>query len=104
MELNWPYKRHYGIFAGIQEYAEQHANWGFDLGNYPEIQLAEGGRFDGIIGRITSDCFAAAREAGDPVVNVMLSSTVSSQAPGMHTDFCKETPHRPKTCIRRLKS
>jgi hypothetical protein len=53
MELNWPYKRHYGVFAGIQEYARSHADWTFDLGNYPELQLTEGGRFDGIIGRVT---------------------------------------------------
>lgn len=87
MELNWPYKRHYGVFAGIQEYAEQHADWSFDLGNYPELQLADGGQFDGIIGRITTDCLAAARAAGVPVVNVMFSSPVSAQVPGVHTDF-----------------
>ena len=42
MELNWPYKRHYGIFAGIQEYAGKHADWSFDVGNYPEFELARG--------------------------------------------------------------
>ena len=87
MELTWPYKRHYGIFAGIQDYAEKHAHWSFDLGNYPELQLAEGGRFDGIIGRIRKDCLTAARDAAVPVVNVMLGSPVSSQVPGVHTDF-----------------
>ena len=26
-ELSWPLKRHYGILAGIQEYAETQDNW-----------------------------------------------------------------------------
>ena len=87
MELSWPYKRHYGIFAGIQEYAETRADWTFDLGSYPELELAGGGHFDGIVGRISRDCLVAARDASVPVVNVMLGSPVASEVPGVHVDF-----------------
>ena len=87
MELNWPYKRHYGIFAGIQRYAREEANWSFDLLNYPEVQLANGERFDGVIGRISGDCYDAVRNASIPVVNVWLESPVYPQAPSVCVDF-----------------
>jgi AraC-like DNA-binding protein len=87
MELQCPYPRHYEVFAGIQEYAGTHGNWRFDLGNYPELAIAEGRRFDGIIGRISRDCHAAARKAGIPVVNVWMDSPVASRVPGVHPDF-----------------
>jgi LacI family transcriptional regulator len=87
MELQWPYKRHYDVFAGIQEYAGTHRNWSFDLGNYPELAIAEGVRFDGIIGRITKDCYAAARKAAIPVVNVRIDSPIASRIPGVYPDL-----------------
>ena len=37
MELDWPYKRHYEIFAGIRDYAEENGGWRFDLGNFPQF-------------------------------------------------------------------
>ena len=87
MELHWPYRHHYDVFAGIQEYAGTQANWRFDLGNYPELAIAAGMRFDGIIGRISVDCHAAARRAGIPVVNVWTDSPVASRIPEVHPDF-----------------
>ena len=87
MELTSPYKRHYGIFAGIQQYAAEHADWSFDLGNYPEILLAQGKRFDGVIGRISKDRFVAANQAAIPAVNVMIDSPVFSQVSGVYIDF-----------------
>lgn len=87
MELQWPYKRHYDVFAGIQEYAGIHGNWRFDLGNYPELAIAEGVRFDGIVGRISKDCYAAASKASIPVVNVRIDSPIASQIPGVYPDL-----------------
>lgn len=86
-DLKWPYKRHYGFFAGLQDYARQHADWTFDLSSYPELDLARGERFDGIIGRITADCAAAARKARIPVVNLWIESPVASRLPGVYPDF-----------------
>jgi len=86
-DLKWPYKRHYSPFAGLQDYARQHADWIFDIGSYPELQLARGERFDGIIGRITPECAAAARKARIPVVNMWIESPVASKLPGVYPDF-----------------
>lgn len=87
MELHWPYKRHYDVFAGIQAYAKDRANWKLDLGRYPEIALAEGERLDGIIGRISKGCLAAARDAKIPVVNMKIDSPIASKVPGVHPDL-----------------
>jgi len=87
MELNWPYKRHYGIFSGIQKYAENHADWSFELSNYPQVLMTKGVKFDGIIGRISKNCLAAAHDASIPVVNVHLNSPVYAKAHGVYTDY-----------------
>lgn len=86
-ELKWPYKRHYGLFAGLQDYAKQHGDWTFDIGSYPELELARGGRYDGIIGRVSMECAAAARKAAIPVVNVWIDSPAASKLPGVFPDF-----------------
>lgn len=86
-DLKWPYKRHYGLFAGLQDFARQHADWIFDIGSYPELLLARGEHFDGIIGRITPSCAAAAATAGIPSVNLWIESPVASRLPGVYPDF-----------------
>jgi LacI family transcriptional regulator len=86
MELEWPYKRHYEMFAGIREYAEEHGGWEFDLGNFPQYEIQQGKKFDGIIGRITADCFEAARKKKIPLVNVQIDSPITSKAPGVQPD------------------
>lgn len=86
MELHWPFKRHYEIFAGIRDFAEKHADWTFDLANFPHYELAHGKRYDGIVGRISKDCLMAARKARIPVVNVWIGSPVADQLPGVYFD------------------
>ena len=106
MELNWPYKRHYGIFSGIQKYAESHANWSFKLDNYPQVLMKSGVKFDGIIGRITKNCLVAAHDAGIPVVNVHLNSPVYSKVHGEYNDFytagCMAAEHLIARGLRRF--
>ncbi len=70
MDLNWPYKRHFETFAGIRDFAEKHADWTLDLGNFPHYEISRGARFDGIVGRIDKDCYLAARKASIPLVNL----------------------------------
>jgi LacI family transcriptional regulator len=88
MELEWPYKRHYEIFAGIREYAEERGGWDLDLGNFPQFEIQQGRKYDGIIGRISADCYEAAGAGKIPVVNVQVDSPIASIAPGVHPD-CK---------------
>ena len=86
MDLNWPYKRHYEIFAGIRDFAEKNGDWTFDLGNFPHYELALGRRYDGIVGRIGKDCKIAALNAGIPTVNVWIDSPVAGEIPGVNFD------------------
>lgn len=86
MDLNWPFKRHYEIFAGIREFVETHADWTFDPGNFPHYEIAQGKRYDGIVGRIEKDCFLAARKAGIPMVNVWIDSPVAAKVTGVYSD------------------
>lgn len=86
MDLTWPFKRHYEIFAGIRDFAEKHADWTFDPGNFPHYELALGKRYDGIVGRIGKDCHLAAHKAGIPMVNVWIDSPVADKLPGVHFD------------------
>jgi LacI family transcriptional regulator len=88
MELNWPFKRHYEIFAGMQHYAAKHANWKFHIGNFPVFEMVRGVKYDGILGRIDTKIFKAARTADVPVVNVWLNSPAIDQVPGVYVD-CK---------------
>jgi LacI family transcriptional regulator len=87
MELEWPYKRHYEIFAGIREYAEEHGGWDFEPGNFPQYEIQQGKKFDGIIGRITEDILSAGRKSKIPVVNVKVDTSVLSKVPSVNLDF-----------------
>jgi len=80
LELDWPFKRHHGVFAGTQQYAQERGQWECILDAYVEHSL-EGGRagpaYDGIIARVTPRLAAAARRASVPLVNVWVSSPVT---------------------------
>lgn len=86
MDLNWPYKRHYETFAGIRDFAEKHADWTIDLGNFPHYEISRGARFDGIVGRIDKDCFQAARKASIPLVNLWQDSPVVEMTTAVFSD------------------
>ena len=86
MELNWPYKRHYEIFAGIRDYAEKHCDWTLDSGSFPQYEMAHGRRYDGIVGRIGEDCLLAAKKARIPAVNVWIDSPVAAKVAGVFMD------------------
>ena len=86
MELNCSFKRNYGIFSGIQKYVASHADWSFEVDNYPQFIIANGVKIDGIIGRISKDCLLAARAADIPVVNVHHNSPVYSKVHGVYND------------------
>jgi len=86
IDLNWPFKRHYEIFAGIRDFAEEQGDWTIDLGNFPQHEPLVGKRYDGMVGRIGRDCFEAAQNAGIPVVNTWIDSPVSAIMPGVQLD------------------
>jgi len=89
LELDWPYKRHHGVFAGTQEYALQCGRWECTIDPHPELILEakDAARaYDGIIARATPALVAAARRAGVPLVNVWASSPVTD-VPLVSPDF-----------------
>ncbi len=87
MELNWPVPRNYNVLAGIHDHARHHGDWRVELTDYPEHHLAEGRRFDGIVGRIGPDCYRAAKAASIPMVNVWVGSVVYPRVPGVYLDL-----------------
>jgi LacI family transcriptional regulator len=87
MELNWPYKRHYEPFAGIQEFAKEHPEWELCISNFPDFEMSKGAKFDGMIGRITEQSMKAARKAKIPAVNMWLESPVADQLPRVQVDY-----------------
>ena len=89
IELEWPYKRHHEVFAGIQHYAQEHANWECipDLiaGPPPDAKRSET-PYDGIIALVTPPLAEWARQAGVPLVNTWFNSWVTD-VPVVAPDF-----------------
>ncbi len=80
LELEWPYKRHHEVFAGIMHYAQQRGGWecipeAF-AGPSPNGQRPKA-PYDGIIARATRPLAEWARGMGVPLVNVWYSSPVT---------------------------
>ena len=87
MELEWPYKRHYETFAGIQEYMMEQESWELYLTDFPQVEISRGAHFDGIVGRITKPCLDAAVKANIPIVNVTIGTPHTDKMHCVHVDF-----------------
>ena len=93
LDLQWPYKRHTGIFAGAQRYAEAHA-WESTIDDYIAEKLPQRKSatvpYDGIIARATKKLLRRAAHLNIPLVNVWMASPVWRQLPGVFPD-CETT-------------
>ena len=87
MDLQWPLKCHYEIFAGIQKYTQEFTDWSLIVTQYPELEVEDGIHFDGIIGQLSEACYDTAAANHIPMVNVDLSSSAESKVPSICTDF-----------------
>ena len=89
LDLEWPYKRHTGIFAGTQRYAQEQG-WESTIDEYVAEKLparrTKSIPYDGVIGRATRKLVERAARLGLPVVNVWHSSPVRGQLPGVFPD------------------
>ena len=89
LDLEWPYKRHTGIFAGTQHYAREQG-WESIIDEYVAESLparrTKSIPYDGVIGRATGKLAERAARLALPVVNVWLSSPVWRQLPGVFPD------------------
>lgn len=90
LEMKWPYKRHVGVFAGTQRYAEER---GWDsiidehAGDTLPMRRSKAIPYDGVIGRATKKLAERASRLGVPVVNVWFTSPVRGKLPGVFADF-----------------
>lgn len=89
LDLQWPYKRHADIFAGTQQYAEEHG-WVSIIDEFAHntlpIRRGAAVAYDGIIARANCRLVARAARLGVPVVNVWQSSPARRLVPGVFPD------------------
>jgi hypothetical protein len=101
LDLQWPYKRHAGVFVGTQQYAQE-KGWESLIDEFVDDTLGSGSRrpapYDGIIARATRRLALRAARTGVPLVNVWLSSPVWRSLPGVFADHAEMGRLRPNTC------
>lgn len=89
LDLNWPYKRHAAIFAGVQRFAEERG-WVSIIDEFAHdtLRRARGAseRYDGIVARANHALARWAARRGVPVVNVWPSSPARHLLPGVFPD------------------
>lgn len=89
LDLEWPFKRHSEIFAGIQLYAEKQG-WVSIIDEFAGETLrhkqSQSERYDGIVARANHQLARLATKRGVPVVNVWPSSPARHLLPGVYPD------------------
>src|SRR5262249_50767426 len=89
LDLQWPYKRHSEIFAGVQRYAEEQG-WVSIIDEFAHDALprqrGQAERYDGIVARANLLLARRAVKLGVPVVNVWPSSPARHLLPGVFPD------------------
>ena len=90
LDLQWPYKRHAGVFAGANRYAQEQG-WETTIDDYvdEELQNCRPGQipYDGVIGRASKKLAEQAGRLTLPVVNTWVSSPVKEQLPCVLSDL-----------------
>lgn len=89
LDLQWPYKRHSEIYAGIQRYAEQRG-WITIIDEFAHDTLRRmrngSEQYEGIVARAHHTLARRAAKLGVPVVNVWPSSPARHLLPGVFPD------------------
>lgn len=88
LDIQWPYKRHSEIFAGVHRYAAERG-WVTILDEFAHDTLrrsATAPRYDGIIARANLALAEQAAARAVPVVNVWPSSPARDRLPGVYPD------------------
>jgi len=90
LDLEWPFKRHAEVFAGVQQYAHER-EWYSVIDEYADAalptQLGQPVPYHGVIARATGRLASRAARLGVPVVNVWFSSPATKVLPGVFPDF-----------------
>lgn len=88
LDLQWPYKRHAEVFAGVQRYAEERG-WVSVIDEFAHDTLGRtraAERYDGVVARANHPLARRAARLGVPVVNVWPSSPARRLLPGVFPD------------------
>ena len=89
LDLQWPYKRHSEIFAGVQRYAEEHG-WVSIIDEFAHDTLrrkrSAADLCDGIVARANHPLARLAAKRRVPIVNVWPSSPARNLMPGVFPD------------------
>ncbi len=89
LDLQWPFKRHSEVFAGVQRYAEEHG-WVSIIDEFAHDTIrrkrSAAERYDGIVARANHPLARQASKFGVPVVNVWPSSPARHLLPGVFPD------------------
>lgn len=89
LDLQWPYKRHAEVFAGIQRYAAERG-WVTIIDEFAHDTLRRtrgaAERYDGVVARANHPLARRAAQLGVPVVNVWPSSPARHLLPGVYPD------------------
>lgn len=90
IDLDWPLKRHYEVFSGIQNYAQSHApDWVLIPDLFPAKWIKSSSRlpgYDAVIGRVSLNDARAAIAAKIPIVNVWRNSPATPLVPSVLAD------------------
>ncbi len=90
LNLEWPYKRHSGVFAGTQQYAEEQ-DWHSIIDEFAHDTLparaSKSIPYDGVIARANPQLAERANRLGVPVVNIWNSSPARDLLPGVFVDW-----------------
>jgi LacI family transcriptional regulator len=90
LDLVWPLKRHAGIFAGTQKFAEEHG-WHSIIDEFAHDTLTQhrdnSPPYDGVIARANRQLVERASKRKVPLVNVWASYPTRDVIPGVFPDF-----------------
>lgn len=90
LDLDWPYKRHTGVFVGMQQYAQKQG-WESIVDEFADDTLASCTRktacYDGIIARATASVARRAAALKVPLVNVLFGTPLQKKLPSVYPDF-----------------
>ena len=91
LDLDWPYRRHVDVFAGIQKYAEEAGDWNCILDEHADAAIGAVKRspYDGVVARATERLAQVAGRKKVPLVNVWFNSPTRNLA-GVFPDFVAE--------------
>lgn len=92
LEIDQPYPQHQEVFAGVQRYAHEQANWQCLIDEHPGYLPGRRGksygRYDGVIARAPAPMQRRLKKLGIPFVNALYQSARDG-TPGVYPDAKK---------------